>query len=106
MAWLPGCRTERAYQEEWLDAHMEVAKKTLKKPLLLEEFGKKLVMGTDTLLFEQAVDQLRNPIFDTTYQLVQAALERCAPGPVRAWTSGSPHMGLKGFWGIRRYICE
>lgn len=69
-------RTERSYQEEWLKAHMEVAKKTLKKPLLLEEFGKKLVRGTDTLLFEQAIDQLRNPVFDTTYQMVQNALER------------------------------
>lgn len=67
---------EKSYQEEWLKAHMEVAKRTLKKPLLLEEFGKKLVQGTDTVLFEQAIEQLRNPVFDTTYQVVQAALER------------------------------
>ena len=55
---------------------MNLAKSVLKKPLLLEEFGKKLVMGSDTVLFEQAIDRLRNPVFDNTYQMVLAALER------------------------------
>jgi len=55
---------------------MDVAKKTLKKPLVLEEFGKKLVAGEDDVLFEQAIDQLRNPVFDVTYQMVEEALQK------------------------------
>ncbi len=70
------CRPEKSYQKEWLDAHMDVAKKTLKKPLVLEEFGKKLVAGEDNVLFEQAIDRLRNPVFDTTYQMVEEALQK------------------------------
>ena len=55
---------------------MDVAKKTLKKPLLLEEFGKKLVAGDDSVLFEQAIDRLRNPVFDTTFQMVEDAMKQ------------------------------
>jgi mannan endo-1,4-beta-mannosidase len=72
-------RPEKSYQKEWLDAHMDVAKKTLKKPLVLEEFGKKLVAGEDNVLFEQAIDRLRNPVFDTTYQMVEEALQKGQP---------------------------
>ena len=57
---------------------MKVAEKTLRKPVILEEFGKKLVKTGDEVLYSQAIDQLRNPVFDTTYQLVQAALEAYA----------------------------
>lgn len=55
---------------------MDVAKKTLKKPLLLEEFGKKLVASDDSVLFEQAIDRLRNPVFDATFQMVESALQK------------------------------
>lgn len=72
-------RQEKSYQREWLQAHMDVAKKTLKKPLVLEEFGKKLIAGEDNVLFEQAIDQLRNPVFDITYQMVEEALQKGQP---------------------------
>ena len=36
------CRTEREFQAAWLASHMRAAEKSLKKPLLLEEFGKKV----------------------------------------------------------------
>ena len=58
---------------------MDVAKRTLKKPLLLEEFGKKLVASDDSVLFEQAIDRLRNPIFESTFQMVEAALQKSVP---------------------------
>ena len=70
------CRPETSYQKDWLQAHMDVAKKTLKKPLLLEEFGKKLVAGDDSVLFEQAIDRLRNPVYDTTFQMVEDAIKQ------------------------------
>lgn len=72
------CRPDASYQREWLQAHMDVAKKNLKKPLLLEEFGKKLVAkgGSDSVTFEQAIDRLRNPVYDTTFQMVEAALKK------------------------------
>ena len=70
------CRPEISYQKDWLQAHMDVAKKTLKKPLLLEEFGKKLIAGDDSVLFEQAIDRLRNPVFDSTFQMVEDAIKQ------------------------------
>ena len=56
---------------------MDVAKKTLKKPLLLEEFGKKLKETSDNNdIFKEAIDKLRNPVFDNTFQLIEAALQK------------------------------
>lgn len=60
---------------------MGQAETTLNKPVLLEEFGKRLIKGTDTQLFQDAIDHLRNPVFDTTYTLVTAAIQSCAPLP-------------------------
>ena len=32
-------RADRQYQEQWINSHITVAQKTLKKPVVLEEFG-------------------------------------------------------------------
>ncbi|BDA41827.1 Mannan endo-1,4-beta-mannosidase 4 [Coccomyxa sp. Obi] len=72
-------RTEAAYQKEWMEAHMGQAETTLGKPVLLEEFGKRLIKGTDSQLFQDAIDHLRNPVFDTTYTLVTAAIQSGRP---------------------------
>lgn len=56
---------------------MDVAKKTLKKPLVLEEFGKKLIETSDNNdVFRQAIDKLRNPVFENTFQMVETALQK------------------------------
>ena len=57
---------------------MGQAEAMLGKPVLLEEFGKRLIKGTDSQLFQDAIDHLRNPVFDTTYTLVTAAIQSCA----------------------------
>ena len=59
-----------------MDAHMDDAEKRLGKPVLLEEFGKRLIKGkSDVDLFEKAIDQLRNPVFQTTYTIVTDAIQ-------------------------------
>lgn len=58
---------------------MTDAEQTLGKPVLLEEFGKRLIKGADAQLFADAIDHLRNPVFKTTYDLVTAAIQMCDP---------------------------
>ena len=58
-----------------MDAHMDDAEKRLGKPVLLEEFGKRLIKGKDAEVFEKAIDQLRNPVFQTTYTIVTDAIQ-------------------------------
>ncbi|CAK0746787.1 hypothetical protein CVIRNUC_001718 [Coccomyxa viridis] len=72
-------RNDFAYQKEWMDAHMDDAEKRLGKPVLLEEFGKRLIKGKDNELFEKAIDQLRNPVFQTTYRVVVDAIQSGRP---------------------------
>ena len=58
-----------------MDAHMDDAEKRLGKPVLLEEFGKRLIKGKDADVFEKAIDQLRNPVFQDTYTIVTDAIK-------------------------------
>ena len=58
---------------------MADAEAALGKPVLLEEFGKRLIKGSDVQLFEDAINHLRNPVFETTYSLVTAAIQACVP---------------------------
>lgn len=58
-----------------MDAHMDDAETRLGKPVLLEEFGKRLIKGSDADVFEKAIDQLRNPVFQTTYTIVKDAIQ-------------------------------
>lgn len=54
---------------------MDDAEQRLGKPVLLEEFGKRLIKGKDADVFEKAIDQLRNPVFQTTYSIVTDAIQ-------------------------------
>jgi hypothetical protein len=56
---------------------MQDAENSLGKPVVLEEFGKRLIKGKDAKLFYDAIDRLRNPVFETTYKLVTAAMQSC-----------------------------
>ena len=69
------CRTDRKYQEEWINTHVQVAQKTLKKPLVLEEFGKKL-KEQDPVKVKKLVKTERDPIFESTYQIVESAMQK------------------------------
>ena len=54
---------------------MSDAETLLGKPILLEEFGKRLVKGADAQLFADAIDRLRNPVFQTTMDSVASAIQ-------------------------------
>lgn len=69
------CRADRQYQEEWIKSHVTVAQKTLKKPVILEEFGKKLV-EPDATKMKSLISSNRDPLFESTYQIVEAALKK------------------------------
>ena len=71
---------EAAYEEEWLEAHMRDAEERLGKPLLLEEFGKRLTPAT--VGDADAIAKLRDPVFRTTYDIVNRAITECA---TRTW---------------------
>ena len=68
-------RTDRRYQEEWINSHITVAQKTLKKPLILEEFGKKLVEPNAAKL-KSLIASERDPVFESTYDIIQGALKK------------------------------
>ena len=69
------CRTDREYQEEWIDSHVKVAQKTLKKPLILEEFGKKLT-EQDSVKIKKLISSERDPLFESTYQIMELAIKK------------------------------
>ena len=63
---------------------MGEAETKLGKPILLEEFGKRLVKGADAQLFADAIDRLRNPVFQTTMDLVASAIQACVAAGAQA----------------------
>lgn len=69
---------------------MDEAETKLGKPILLEEFGKRLVKGSDAQLFSDAIDRLRNPVFQTTYSVINAAIQACAPQRPAQPSTGQP----------------
>ena len=87
---------------------MDQAEAQLGKPILLEEFGKRLVKGADAQLFADAIDHLRNPVFQTTMDLIASAIQACVyPRLVRLL----PHIDqqfrarLNGRYARDRYVC-
>ena len=71
------CRSPDGQQggflREWLNSHLEAAE-AIGKPLLFEEFGKRLDnANADT------ISRLRDPVYTATYDAVQQALEARRP---------------------------
>jgi hypothetical protein len=63
-----------SFLKEWLDSHLAAAE-TINKPLLFEEFGKKLSPGADP----DTITKLRDPVYEASYQAVEAAVESDRP---------------------------
>lgn len=59
---------------QWLDSHLSAAQ-SIGKPLLFEEFGKKISNPDD----QQSIRELRDPVYETTYDAVQSAVEDGQP---------------------------
>lgn len=60
---------------QWLAAHMKEAEDRLGKPLLLEEFGKKLDKGVGPEQFAADIKEKRDPIFRTLLAIVRASVK-------------------------------
>eukprot|EP01026_Neomeris_dumetosa_P001875 TRINITY_DN1048_c0_g1_i10.p1 TRINITY_DN1048_c0_g1~~TRINITY_DN1048_c0_g1_i10.p1 ORF type:complete len:522 (-),score=65.63 TRINITY_DN1048_c0_g1_i10:651-2216(-) len=62
-------RTEIQFQIDWVNSHIKEVQDSIHKPLLLEEFGKKL-QGKDQQS-EKGRRELRDPVYAETYDLVE-----------------------------------
>lgn len=75
---LPCCHSPNDRQgqflADWLQSHLSAAKR-INKPLLFEEFGKKLENPTST----GDISKLRDPVFATTYDAVEKAIQSGEP---------------------------
>lgn len=65
------CRTDPAFQDEWIKQHIKAATE-LNKPLLLEEFGKKLTGDDEDKA--SAIAQNRDVVYKRTYEIVEKAM--------------------------------
>ncbi len=63
---------------QWLAAHIKEAEDRLGKPLLLEEFGKKLDKNVGQEQFLKDIKEQRDPIFRTLLAIVKASVKTCA----------------------------
>ncbi|KAL4422049.1 hypothetical protein ABPG77_004865 [Micractinium sp. CCAP 211/92] len=65
----------------WVDQHVEDCKTMLKKPCLLEEFGKKLPPGNtrNGAPTASAISELRDPLYENMYSTVEAGIAQGTP---------------------------
>jgi hypothetical protein len=91
------CRNDTAFHLSWLEAHAQDASSQLNKPLLLEEFGKKVEVEGVQALFDAAAAgssngaqtaaaaagaaaaerAAREAVFKTVLDAVEASVKRC-----------------------------
>lgn len=62
------CRPDLEFQSNWIKTHAQVSTNVLEKPLILEEFGKKL--PHDAQDSESDIGQTRDPLYARTLELV------------------------------------
>ena len=62
------CRTDSEFQEEWVRVHVKAAEE-LGKPLLLEEFGKKLETDDKRIL-----ENVRDPVYQQIYSIMEESM--------------------------------
>jgi hypothetical protein len=74
----PRARSASEYHVDWLEAHMAAAEARLGKPLLLEEFGKRLAPGEAS---DEAITRLRDPVYQTSFAAVAKSIAMCARAP-------------------------
>lgn len=62
------------FLRKWLDSHLTSAE-SIGKPLLFEEFGKKLENGNNAA----DIARLRDPVYEASYSAVERAIESNRP---------------------------
>eukprot|EP01026_Neomeris_dumetosa_P036820 TRINITY_DN2976_c0_g1_i11.p1 TRINITY_DN2976_c0_g1~~TRINITY_DN2976_c0_g1_i11.p1 ORF type:complete len:487 (-),score=43.13 TRINITY_DN2976_c0_g1_i11:309-1628(-) len=88
-------RTSTSCQKQWIQSHTEVANQEIKKPLLLEEFGKKLIEEEEQS--KEGVSQLRDPVYRLTYELVEKGImSRMGMGGSLFWRWHMPKFAGEG----------
>lgn len=63
-----GCRKEDQYEGQWIMSHVDTASFQLGKPVLVEEFGKKLSVNR---LNPSSIRVVRDPVFRSVYRMVE-----------------------------------
>eukprot|EP00210_Caulerpa_lentillifera_P007506 g7172.t1 len=63
-------RTDLEFQKEWIQSHIEAAKE-LKKPVLIEEFGKRLNSPES-----DEIETIRNPVYTQVYSLIEQSINQ------------------------------
>jgi mannan endo-1,4-beta-mannosidase len=76
--WLIPQEKTAAFLDKWVQTHISAAQKYLKsaKPVLFEEFGKKLDKNQQTA---DGIRSLRDPIYASTYDNMERALNNGQP---------------------------
>eukprot|EP00877_Chromochloris_zofingiensis_P009295 jgi/Chrzof1/4619/Cz14g20070.t1 len=76
--WLIKQDATAAFLDKWVQSHIAVATTALsvKKPVLFEEFGKRLADDEQT---DDEIARLRDPIYNSTYASVQRAIDMGLP---------------------------
>ncbi|GMH32385.1 hypothetical protein BSKO_00219 [Bryopsis sp. KO-2023] len=64
-------RTEENFEAHWIMSHVDTASFRLGKPVLVEEFGKKLMPNRHN---PSSIRVLRDPVFKSTYSVVETAI--------------------------------
>ena len=67
------CRTSESFQTGWVLSHLKEVERSLGKPLLLEEFGKKLSAAEYA---NGSILAKRDPIFQSMYTAVEGAIDK------------------------------
>lgn len=76
-------RSGENFEREWTQSHLDVASRLLGKPLVVEEFGKKLPPYQHN---DANIKELRDPIFKTTFSMVEKSItEGSAIGGSMFW---------------------
>lgn len=71
-------RQEAEFQNDWIQSHVEASNISIGKPLLVEEFGKKL-QETDEDDPEK-IASIRNPSYNLTYKLLEDHIQSQSGG--------------------------
>ncbi|KAI8471837.1 MAG: glycoside hydrolase superfamily [Monoraphidium minutum] len=98
--WMIAPDQQSGFLQQWLQSHLDAAK-SIGKPLLFEEFGKRLDNPDDAA----GVASMRDPVYRSTYAAIEAAVEDNEPllGSMYwkwAFPTASSVAGGKGPYGV------
>lgn len=66
------------FYHDWIESHVNASSTLIGKPLLIEEFGKKLEKGDEAI--SDKVAAIRDPVYNLTYRLVKEHIQENTSG--------------------------